>query len=459
MDNLIKRMQTGKILIVDDDKSILRSLEILLENEFELVKTISNPNLILSEYQKGSYDVVLLDMNFSTGINTGNEGLFWLNEILKTDEKAIIVLITAYGEVDLAVKAMKEGATDFIIKPWNNEKLIYTLKSACKIRQSQLEINKLAKENDSLNAEINKSKEKIIGSSKLMNKIYSMIDKVAPTDANILILGENGTGKELIAKEIHRKSKRNLKPMFSIDMGTISESLFESELFGHKKGAFTDAKEDRMGRFEIANGGTLFLDEISNIPVSLQSKILTALQKREIVPIGSNTPVSIDVRLITATNKNPEALIQEGLFREDLYYRINTVQVELPPLRDRQDDIIQIAKYYLGIFASKYEKKQLQFSAGAVSTLKNYHWPGNIRELKHAIEKAVILSNGNILKAEDFMLKQEPKTSEWPLKFDEIEKIAIQRALQNNAGKMIDAAKELGLTRQTLYNKLKKYNL
>jgi DNA-binding NtrC family response regulator len=452
-------MQNGKILIVDDDKSILRSLEILLENEFELVKTISNPNLILSEYQKGNYDVVLLDMNFSTGINTGNEGIFWLNEILKTDEKAIIILITAYGDVDLAVKTMKEGATDFIIKPWNNEKLIYTLKSACKIRKSQLEINKLAKEKDSLSAEINKSKEKIIGSSTVMNKVYSMIDKVAPTDANILILGENGTGKELIAKEIHRKSKRNLKPMISIDMGTISESLFESELFGHKKGAFTDAKEDRTGRFEIASGGTLFLDEISNIPVSLQSKILTVIQKGEIVPLGSNEPVSIDVRLITATNKNPEDLIQQGLFREDLYYRINTVQVELPPLHERQDDIIQIAEYYLRIFASKYEKKQLKFSTGAINTLKNYHWPGNIRELKHSIEKAVILNDGDILQSEDFMFKQESKTSEWPLKFDEIERIAIQRALQNNAGKMIDAAKELGLTRQTLYNKLKKYNL
>ncbi|HAF29680.1 MAG TPA: sigma-54-dependent Fis family transcriptional regulator [Bacteroidales bacterium] len=452
-------MQNGKILIVDDDKSILRSLEILLENEFELVKTISNPNLILSEYQKGIYDVVLLDMNFSTGINTGNEGIFWLNEILKTDKKAIIILLTAYGDVDLAVKAMKEGATDFVIKPWNNEKLIYTLKSACKIRQSQLEINKLAKEKDTLSAEINKSKEKIIGASKVMNKIYSMIDKVAPTDANILILGENGTGKELIAREIHRKSKRNLKPMISIDMGTISESLFESELFGHKKGAFTDAKEDRTGRFEIASGGTLFLDEISNIPVSLQSKILTAIQKGEIVPLGSNKPVTIDVRLITATNKNPEDLIQQGLFREDLYYRINTVQIELPPLRERQDDIIQIAEYYLGIFASKYEKKQLKFSTGAKNTLKNYQWPGNIRELKHSIEKAVILNDGDILQSEDFMFKQESKTSEWPLKFDEIERIAIQRALQNNAGKMIDAAKELGLTRQTLYNKLKKYNL
>lgn len=452
-------MQKGKILIVDDDKSILRSLEILLENEFERVKTISNPNLILSEYQQGNYDVVLLDMNFSTGINTGNEGIFWLNEILKTDEKAVIILITAYGDVDLAVKAMKEGATDFIIKPWNNEKLIYTLKSAFKIRKSQLEINKLAKENDSLSAEINKSKEKIIGSSQIMNKIYSMINKVAPTDANILILGENGTGKELIAKEIHRKSKRNLKPMISIDMGTIPESLFESELFGHKKGAFTDAKEDRTGRFEIANGGTLFLDEISNIPVSLQSKILAALQKREIVPLGSNKPVSIDVRLITATNKNPKDIIQQGLFRKDLYYRINTVQIELPPLRNRQDDIIQIAEYYLGIFSSKYEKKQLKFSTSAINTLKNYHWPGNIRELKHSIEKAVILNDGNILQSEDFMFKQESKTSDWPLKFDEIERIAIQRALQNNAGKMIDAAKELGLTRQTLYNKLKKYNL
>lgn len=449
----------GKILIVDDDKSILRSLEILLENEFELVKTISNPNLILSEYKRGNYDVVLLDMNFSTGINTGNEGIFWLNEIFKIDKKAIIILITAYGDVDLAVKAMKDGATDFVIKPWNNEKLISTLRSALKIRQSQLEINKLAKEKDSLSAEINKSKEKIIGSSSAMTKLFSVIDKVANTDVNVLILGENGTGKELIAKEIHRKSNRHSKPMISIDMGTIAESLFESELFGHKKGAFTDAKEDRTGRLEIANGGTLFLDEISNIPVSLQSKLLTALQNREIIPLGSNIPLKIDVRLITATNKNPDDLIQQGLFREDLYYRINTVQVELPPLRERQDDIIQIAEYYLGIFASKYEKPLLKYNNSAIDILKNYQWPGNIRELKHSIEKAVILSTGNTLKAEDFMLKQESKTSDWPLKFDEIERIAIKRALENNKGVIVDAAKELGLTRQTLYNKLKKYNL
>ncbi|MCB2195616.1 MAG: sigma-54 dependent transcriptional regulator [Bacteroidetes bacterium] len=451
--------KVGKILIVDDDKNILRSLKILLDGEFDIVKTISNPNLILSEYTKYHFDVVLLDMNFSAGINTGNEGIYWLNEILKIDQKAAVVLITAYGDVNLAVKAMKEGATDFIIKPWNNEKLIYTLKSALKIRQSQLQIDQLSKDNKSLSSEISKPRDKIIGSSAEMQQVFSMVEKVASTDANILILGENGTGKELIAREIHKNSARSTKPMITVDMGAISDTLFESELFGHKKGSFTDAKDDRTGRFEIANGGTLFLDEIGNIPVSLQSKLLTAIQKQEITPVGSNKPISIDIRLITATNKNLNELIQEGLFREDLFYRINTVQIELPPLRKRKDDIIPIAEYYLKFYTTKYDKPTLKISNKASESLLNYSWPGNIRELRHAMEKAVILSNDTTLRPEDFMLRQEEKTSDWPLKFEEIERMAIQRALQNNSGKIIDAAKELGLTRQTLHNKIKKYNL
>jgi len=451
--------ESGKLLIVDDDKNILRSLKILLEDEFSDIKTISNPNLILSEYKKEKFDVVLLDMNFSAGLNTGNEGIYWLNEILKIDKHAVIILITAYGDVDLVVKAMKEGATDFIIKPWNNEKLISTLKAALKIRNSQEKINKLSKDKESLSAEINKPKEKIIGSSEAMSKVFTMIDKIASTDVNVLILGENGTGKELIAQEIHRKSKRHLKPIISVDMGSIPDTLFESEIFGHKKGSFTDAKEDRIGRFEIANEGTLFLDEIGNIPVSLQTKLLTTLQKREIIPIGDTNPKPINVRLISATNKNLEELIHQGLFRDDLYYRINTVQIELPPLRERNGDIIIIAEYYLKIFASKYEKHQLKFSNNAIKTLSSYQWPGNIRELKHTIEKAVILSNGDTLQPEDFMLKQESRTTDWPLKFEEIEKQAIKRALTNNRGRIIDAAAELGLTRQTLHNKIKKYNL
>ncbi len=452
-------LSKGKILIVDDDKNILRSLKILLDNEFEVVKTISNPNSLLSEYKKEEYDVILLDMNFSAGLNTGNEGIFWLHEILKADENAIVIFITAYGDVDLAVKAIKEGATDFVIKPWNNEKLISTLRSALKIRESQLEIKKLSKEKDTLSNEINKPTEKIIGFSSKMKEVFDLIEKVAGTEVNVLILGENGTGKELIAKEIHRKSKRKSNPMIGIDLGSIPETLFESELFGHKKGSFTDAKEDRTGRFEIANKGTLFLDEIGNIPTSLQAKMLTALQNKTITPIGSNSSTEIDVRLISATNKNLDKLIQEGLFREDLYYRINTLQIELPPLRQREDDIIPIAEYYLKIFTTKYEKPFLKLSHNAINTLQSYAWPGNIRELKHTIEKAVILCAGNTLQPSDFMLKSVQTSSEWPLKFEEIEKTAIQRALANNSGKMIDAAKELGLTRQTLYNKIKKYNL
>jgi len=449
----------GKILIADDDKNILKSLSILLDYEFEKVDTLSNPNLIISQYQKNNYDIVLLDMNFSAGLNTGNEGIYWLNEILKIDKNATVIFITAYGDVNLAVKAMKQGATDFIIKPWNNEKLIHTLQSALKIRESQLKIDKLSKDNESLSSEINKPNEEIIGSSTAMQEVFAVIDKVAVTDACVLITGENGTGKELIAKEIHRRSARKSKPMITIDMGSIPESLFETELFGHTKGAFTDAKEDKTGRFEIANGGTLFLDEIGNLPVSLQTKILTVLQKQEIIPVGANKSIPIDIRLITATNKNPEELIQKGLFREDLFYRINTVQIQLPPLRKRKEDILEIAEYYLRIFATKYEKQRVKFSNQALDTLQQYQWPGNIRELKHTIEKAVILSTNNLLEPEDFMLKQKPKKQEWPLKFEEIEKKAIVRALENNEGKMTEAAKELRLTRQTLYNKIKKYNI
>jgi len=449
----------GKILIADDDKNILKSLSILLDYEFEKVDTLSNPNLIISQYQKNNYDIVLLDMNFSAGLNTGNEGIYWLNEILKIDKNATVIFITAYGDVNLAVKAMKQGATDFIIKPWNNEKLVHTLQSALKIRESQLKIDKLSKDNESLSSEINKPNEEIIGSSTAMQEVFAVIDKVAVTDACVLITGENGTGKELIAKEIHRRSARKSKPMITIDMGSIPESLFETELFGHTKGAFTDAKEDKTGRFEIANGGTLFLDEIGNLPVSLQSKILTVLQKQEIIPVGANKSIPIDIRLITATNKNPEELIQKGLFREDLFYRINTVQIQLPPLRKRKEDILEIAQYYLSIFATKYEKQGIKFSHQAINTLQQYQWPGNIRELKHTIEKAVILSTNNLLDPDDFMLKQKPKKQEWPLKFEEIEKKAIVRALENNEGKMTEAARELGLTRQTLYNKIKKYNI
>ncbi len=449
----------GKILIVDDDKSILRSLNILLENEFDTIFTISNPNLLIKEYQNKEIDIVLLDMNFSAGINTGNEGLFWLNELLKIDKNATVVMLTAYGDVDIAVKAIKKGATDFISKPWNNDRLITTLKSALKIRSSQTQIKKLRDERKILNEDLSRSEE-VVGTSPAMNKVYSVIEKVASTDANVLILGENGTGKELIAKEIHRKSKRKNNPIVNVDLGTITETLFEGELFGHKKGAFTDAKEDRIGRFQIADKSTLFLDEIGNIPPSLQSKMLSVLQKREIIPIGSNLPISIDIRLITATNKNIESLISKGLFREDLFYRINTIQIELPPLRKRGEDILLLAEYYLKIFSAKYEKPNLKLSKKSADTLLNYKWPGNIRELKHTMEKSVILSSGNLLKPEDFMIKQESISKDnWPLKFEEIERKAIERALKNNSGKIIDAAKELGLTRQTLHNKIKKYKL
>jgi DNA-binding NtrC family response regulator len=450
----------GKLLIVDDDKKVLRSLEIFLDIEFEEVHTVSNPNMIPQLIRSKDFDVILLDMNFSAGINTGNEGLFWMREIMKFDPSAIVVLITAYGEVDLVIKAMKEGASDFVLKPWNNDKLISTLKAAFKLKRSNKEVKRLNQKKQQLSEEINKPAQKIIGSAHVMKKVYGTIRKVAKTNANILILGENGTGKELIAREIHRQSQRSGEALISVDMATLSESLFESELFGHVKGAFTDAKEDRAGRFETASGGSLFLDEIGNLPVSMQAKLLSALQNREITPLGSNKVIPVDIRLISATNKNLLQMIENGLFREDLLYRINTIQIEIPPLRERGDDIILLTEYYLKQYAAKYDKSLLKLNNKAVEKLLAYKWPGNVRELRHTVEKAVILSESNILSHDDFLLKNSiGEKEQWPLKMEDIEKQAIIRALKTSKGNQRSAARELGITRQTLYNKIKKYKL
>ena len=453
----------GKILIADDNEDILKSLLFILRQEFEEIVTIKNPAKSASLLHSGQYDVLLLDMNFSAGINSGNEGIFWLREILKSDPDAVIILITAYGDVELAVEAMKEGATDFIQKPFDPVRLISTVKSAFQLRQSKRQVAKLIDKQKHLSEELNKKYTTLIGDSKEMTDILSTVRKVAPTDANVLILGENGTGKELIAREIHRQSKRANEIFISVDLGSLSESLFESELFGHLKGAFTDAREDRKGRFETASGGTLFLDEIANLPISLQSKLLTVLQNRYIIPVGSNKIVPIDVRLITATNKSLSDLIMNDLFREDLMFRINTVQIEIPPLRIRKDDILLLSEHFLKTYGKKYEKSGLRISRTAIDKLKQYEWPGNVRELQHIIENAVIMIDDNIIRPENLRfttgLTSERAGLKATFNLNNIEKLTIREALFKHKGNINQTAKELGITRKTLYSKIQKYEL
>ena len=452
----------GRLLIVDDHKQVLKALIQLLEPEFESITGISNPNQITSYINNEEYDVILLDMNFSAGVNTGNEGIYWLNRIIKSDPLATVVMITAYSDVNLAVRAIKEGATDFVVKPWDNNKLIATMQTAFKLRQSKIENKKLRDRQKQINKGIIKKDGPLIGKSHLMENVLKVLNKVARTDANILVLGENGTGKELIVKEIHNNSRRADEIFISIDIGTITESLFESEMFGHIKGAFTDAREDKTGWFETASGGTLFLDEIGNLSLTMQSKLLTAIQNRVICKVGSKTPIPFDIRLVCATNKNMEELVSKNLFREDLYYRINTIVIEIPPLRDRGEDIVLLAEHFLKEYAGKYEKFYLKFSSKTLDKLMKYNWPGNVRELRHTIEKAVILCDSDVLMPEDFIIShsiQQTSLQQKPITFAEIEKQALQIALNNNNGSVLKASKELEIARQTMYNKMQKYNL
>ena len=456
-------MLEGSILIIDDNKSVLSALEILLQFEFKTVHTLNNPNAISSFPDLEKIDIVLLDMNFSAGVNSGNEGLFWLREIRKKTLETSIIMMTAYGAVDLAVKALKEGASDFILKPWNNEKLLATLKAAFHLNRSKKDVKKLKQKERGLKQLINQNRNYIIGTSRALNSVLKLTHKVAQTDVNVLITGENGTGKELIARELHHKSKRNDEIFIGVDMGAIPESLFESELFGHTKGAFTDAKADRVGKFEAANGGTLFLDEIGNLSLAMQAKLLSAIQNRTIVKVGSNKEIPIDIRLICATNNNLIEDVHKGTFREDLLYRLNTIQIEVPPLREREKDILIIADFYLKQFSSKYGKPSHAISDGASQKLLNYHWPGNIRELKHTVERAVILSDNAVLNEEDFLLQGQPSQAKvkgnTSMTLDEMEREMILNALHLNSGNHSAAAEQLGISRQTLYNKIKKMNL
>ncbi len=453
-------MIKGKILVVDDNKSALSALRLLLQFEFEIVNTLNSPNQITSELGKTEYDVILLDMNFSAGLNTGNEGLYWLGEIKNIAPTTEVVMITAYGDVELAVKSLKKGAADFILKPWENEKLVATMHSIFRLRKSNVQVDVLKKRENSLKKEFNSESRMIIGSSPPVMHVLKVIQKVSKTDVNVLITGENGTGKELVAREIHRKSHRRNEILVTVDMGAIPETLFESELFGHKKGAFTDAREDRIGKFQLADQGTLFFDEIGNLSLPLQSKLLVALESRKIVPVGGNIPIPVDIRLLSATNCNLEEMASIQEFREDLLYRLNTIRIDVPPLRERGDDIVMLANFFLKYFENKYQKPSLQISHQAIKKLMKYPWPGNIRELQHTIEKAVILAETSTLKPEDFVFRTPgPRLQGTALSLEEMERSLIEDALDRQNGNLTATADQLGITRQTLYNKIKRYDL
>ena len=447
--------------MIDDDEDVLLAAKMLLKKQNHHVIIEKNPNKIPFLLNNDTYDVILLDMNFSKDITSGKEGFYWLEQILERDPTAVVILITAFGDVEMAVRALKLGATDFILKPWQNEKLVATISTAIKLKKSYNEVDKLKKAKEMLEEQISKPFSEIIGHSSAIRDVFNLIDKVARTDANVLILGENGTGKELIARAIHQQSARKNNSFVAVDMGAITESLFESELFGHKKGAFTDAREDRPGRFELAHGGTLFLDEIGNLSMSLQSKLLSVLQSRVVTRVGSNQSTPVNIRLICATNNPLHKMVPENTFRQDLLYRINTVEIHVPPLSDRGDDIPLLAQHFLKYYAKKYHKFVVSISPSAMEKLRRYAWPGNIRELQHAIERAVILTDSDMLQESDFLLSRSPSPvrNADTLNLDHVEKAAISKALQLHNGNISKAAEELGLTRASLYRRMEKYGI
>lgn len=444
-------MEKGTILIVDDNKGVLASLELLLETEFSEIKTAANPNQIISILNTSPIDVIILDMNFKAGINNGNEGLYWLKRIREVAPSLPVVMLTAYGDVELAVKALKNEATDFLLKPWDNQTLTRKIKEAFGSK----------KKNKAAALPSGNQSRMIVGSSPAMQQLMKMVVKVACTEANVLITGENGTGKEMLAQEIHRLSVRRNKDMVTVDMGAISESLFESELFGHERGAFTDAYESRPGKFEAASGSSLFMDEIGNLTLPMQAKLLTLLQSRKVTRIGSNKVIPIDIRLISATNRNIQEMVETGAFREDLLYRLNTIHLEIPPLRERGEDIQLFIDYFMQRYACKYERNNISLHEHALQKLCSYHWPGNIRELQHTIEKAIILCEGDMIRPKDIFVKQtwRPQLSTTVPNLEEVERQAIETAILQNDGNLTATAEQLGISRQTLYNKIKRFKL
>ena len=454
---------TARLLVVDDDEDILHAARLLLRRHFSSVQTLSDPSRLPGLVRQSAFDVLLLDMNFTAGADDGAEGLKRLSEVLAIDPQAVVVLVTAHSDVELAVQAMKRGAADFVTKPWENERLVATLTAALNLCRSRLEATELRALNRGLVAATH-TESGMIGTSPAMLRVFGAIRRTAPTDANVLILGENGTGKELVAREIHRLSRRANEVFLRVDLGALSPQLFESELFGHRRGAFTDAKQDRIGLFRAATGGTLFLDEIGNVPLHLQSKLLTALERREVVPVGAEKSEPIDVRLISATNLGQERLGDENLFRQDLLYRINTVEIMLPPLRERREDIPLLLEHYAALYSQRYNFPVKRFGAALIEKLTAYPWPGNIRALRHAVERAVILSEGEHLNDADFTLAEPGKeaargASSDVSRLDAVEKAAIVRALERHKHNISRAAEALGLTRTSLYRRMEKYGL
>ena len=458
--------KTGNILIVDDDEDILTAGRLMLRRHFAAINTCRDPSQIPAMLDEQSYDAILLDMNFGPGESSGKQGMAWLQRILEIDPDMVVIMITAHGGVETAVEAMKLGATDFVSKPWQNEKVVATLSTAVKLHRSRLETKTLRKTNQVLREAAVATESPIIGDSPAMRTVMSLVERAAPTEANVLILGENGTGKELIARELHRQSNRAENVFLAVDLGSISESLFESELFGHRKGSFTGAIDDRLGRLQAADGGTLFLDEIGNLPLHLQAKLLSALEQRMVTPVGSDKPQKVNVRVIAATNLAPAALGDERRFRPDLLFRLNTVEISLPPLRDRREDILPIADHYLGIYTRKYAKGSKSFSDETRKALTEDAWPGNVRALRHAIERAVILSKGAKLYPADLQIGDysPPKSAAVAaiptvLNLDTMEKQTIEKALRKHGFNISKAAAELGLTRASLYRRMEKHDL